>query len=193
MMADPETRTTEPQQAGRIRDSRGRVVTQLDPVAMWLLRRHDLIPAEALRQISEEIDPKELRRRPLALAWAPIWVILWYAAFFLYFRLFSTWRGWDPVLVAFGVLYFLTPFVSVYAGFRKARRTRWELVRRVMLKHLRCPHCGYDIRLLPVNAADGTTVCPECGCAWRLGDTAAGKAHPTDEECGRGKRKGEKT
>ncbi len=42
-------------------------------------------------------------------------------------------------------------------------RVRW-----IMLKHHRCPQCGYDIRLLPADAADGATVCPECGCAWRL-------------------------
>jgi transcription initiation factor TFIIIB Brf1 subunit/transcription initiation factor TFIIB len=37
-----------------------------------------------------------------------------------------------------------------------------------MLKHRRCPHCGYDIRGLPVDPQDGATVCPECGCAWEL-------------------------
>ena len=38
----------------------------------------------------------------------------------------------------------------------------------VMLQHLRCPHCGYDLRLLPTDPKDGASVCPECGCAWRL-------------------------
>jgi transcription initiation factor TFIIIB Brf1 subunit/transcription initiation factor TFIIB len=37
-----------------------------------------------------------------------------------------------------------------------------------MLKHLRCPHCGYDLRGLAADPEDGATVCPECGCAWRL-------------------------
>lgn len=165
------------QQAGRIRDPRGRKVTQLDPVAMHLLRQNDVIPPDSLRDIAEELDPAELRKRPRAALWAPIWVLLWYAAWFLYFRLFSTWSGWDPVLVAFGVSYFLCPFVWVYAGFRKARRVRWERVRRVMLKHLRCPHCGYDIRLLPVDAAGRATVCPECGCAWELDDVQAVGEH----------------
>ena len=52
------------------------------------------------------------------------------------------------------------------------RRKRLRRVCRTMLKHLRCPHCGYDLRLLPVDGADGATVCPECGGAWRL---AAGR------------------
>jgi hypothetical protein len=37
-----------------IRDARGRKVTQLDPVALHLLRRHDVIEAEALRAIANE-------------------------------------------------------------------------------------------------------------------------------------------
>jgi len=163
-----ETATPARQEVGRVKDARGRSVTQLDPVAMHLLRQNGLIPSDALREIAEELDPAELRKRPLAAVCAPIWVALWYSAWFLYYHLFSTWKGWDPVLVAFGVLYFLCPFVWVYAGFRRARRARWDRIRRVMLEHHRCPYCGYDIRLLPVDASDGATVCPECGCAWRL-------------------------
>jgi hypothetical protein len=172
-MAETESRVCRP--AGHIKDARGRKVTQLDPIAMHLLRQNDVIPSDALREIAEELDPAELRRRPLAVLWAPIWVVLWYSAWFLYYRLFSTWRGWNPVLIAFGVSYFLCPFVWVYAGFCKARRMRWERVRRVMLEHRRCPHCGYDIRLLPVDAADGATVCPECGCGWRLEGSQAAR------------------
>lgn len=150
------------------KDARGRPVPQLDPVAMHLLLRHDTIPVEALRKIAEELDPGEVSRRRRACVWAVIGVAVWYAAFFGYFRLFSTWKGWDPVLVIFCITYFLFPFASVYVGFRKARRARYERIRRVMLKHLRCPHCGYDIRGLPTDPADGATVCPECGCAWQL-------------------------
>jgi hypothetical protein len=39
-----------------------------------------------------------------------------------------------------------------------------------MLKFRRCPHCGYDLRLLPADPADSATVCPECGCAWLIDD-----------------------
>ena len=154
----------------RVKDAHGRKVMQLDPVAMYFLCQSDVIPSEPLRNIAAELDPAELEKRPRAALFAPFWVVLWYAAWFLYFRLFSTWRGWDPVLIAFGVSYFLFPFVWVYNGFRKARHVRWERVRRVMCEHLRCPHCGYDIRGLPVAPEDGATICPECGSAWKLED-----------------------
>ena len=51
-----------------------------------------------------------------------------------------------------------------------------------MLQHRRCPHCGYDLRLLPDDCSDGATVCPECGCAWKLvgeangGESSSGEA-----------------
>jgi hypothetical protein len=53
---------------------------------------------------------------------------------------------------------------------RSGRKARAKLVCAVMLKHLRCPHCGYDIRGLPSSPDDGATICPECGSAWRLED-----------------------
>lgn len=42
------------QTSGRIRDARGRRVTQLDPVALHLLRRHDVVAADALQAIANE-------------------------------------------------------------------------------------------------------------------------------------------
>ena len=54
-------------------------------------------------------------------------------------------------------------------------------VMAAMLKHLRCPHCGYDIRELPVDPKDGATVCPECGCAWKLADSGAAQQGDGDD------------
>jgi hypothetical protein len=65
---------------------------------------------------------------------------------------------------------------------RSGRRARAKRIHEIMLRHFRCPHCGYDIRGLPVAPEDGATVCPECGCAWQL----AGKAivgQETGESC----------
>jgi hypothetical protein len=50
-----------------------------------------------------------------------------------------------------------------------------------MLKHRRCPHCGYDLRLLPIDSNDGATVCPECGCAWSLDGGDVREATATDD------------
>ena len=51
---------------------------------------------------------------------------------------------------------------------QSAHRARAKHVCAIMLAHLRCPCCGYDIRGLPTAPEDGATICPECGCAWKL-------------------------
>ncbi|MHC4611376.1 MAG: hypothetical protein ACYS7M_13610, partial [Planctomycetota bacterium] len=38
----------------------------------------------------------------------------------------------------------------------------------LILKYLRCPHGGNDIRGVPTDPDDGANVCPECGYVWRL-------------------------
>ena len=48
------------------------------------------------------------------------------------------------------------------------KKRRFGKVGAAMLKYLRCPHGGYDLRLLPTDPVDGATVCPECGLAWKL-------------------------
>ncbi len=135
---------------------------------MHLLRRFDVIDADDLRRIAADIDSEELKKRPRIALLAPIMVMVHLGGFFGYFYFFGRWRGWGPVLIMFVCLYVLWPFVFLYLGFRKAQRTRWERICGIMLTHLRCPHCGYNIQGLPVDPKDGATVCPECGCAWQL-------------------------
>lgn len=64
----------------------------------------------------------------------------------------------------------------VWGGMKPSRHGK---VAAAMLKHLRCPHCGYDIRGLPTDPGDGATICPECGCAWRLSESDVSDA-PSD-------------
>jgi hypothetical protein len=169
-MAETESRARP--KTGHIKDARGRKVSQLDPVAMHLLRQNHMIAPEDLRRLAVELDAREVKRRPLAVLLAPILVVVWYSLFFGYFYFFSRWRGWDPVLIGFATFYFLFPFARVYYAFRKARRARWARICDVMLRHLHCPHCGYNIRGLLPDPVDSATLCPECGCAWQLDGAA---------------------
>jgi hypothetical protein len=73
----------------------------------------------------------------------------------------------------------------------RQRRTRRRRVQAVMLKHGRCPHCGYSLTGLPVDPGDGATVCPECAGAWRIDDPAIAReiaATPTKTSIGRNRR-----
>ena len=127
----------------RVKDARGRVVTLLDPYALYLLRRHDTISEEVLGRLAAEIASVSRWSKGVAVG--------------------SLERNVAAVLLANYAL-------GVCIVWWWARRNRLRRVCATMLKHLRCPHCGYDLRLLPSDPADGATVCPECGCAWELDD-----------------------
>jgi hypothetical protein len=86
----------------------------------------------------------------------------------IYLRYFSTWKGFDPVNVTIYVVQVVVILSGPLLAFRIARAKYVSRVASVMLKRRHCPHCGYDLRGLPVDSTDGATVCPECGCAWNL-------------------------
>jgi hypothetical protein len=170
-MAEMEPKAT--WQAGSTKDARGRSVKQLDPVMMHLLHQHGVIPAEPLRAIAQRIGIGMTRVNRLAF-WSGVlgFVCLAIAVVILLVRLnngtIGTKRFFVSLLPYCGVC--VAPF-SAWMGMRGAR---FQRTRRVMLEHERCPHCGYDLRGLAAEAADGATVCPECGCAWNVKQHVAG-------------------
>ena len=154
--------------AGRIKDARGRAVTQIDPVAMYLLHRHDQgIPYEVLRELTREIGvgrPATNRLELWAAVVAFLCVLLLVGDGLLQLARRTTTFGefmWRAIL-------FQGVWIVPLALWVTARRNRFHRIRKAMLRHLRCPHCGYDVRGLTADPQDGATVCPECGCAWRL-------------------------
>jgi hypothetical protein len=173
-MGRHETAKTE--RAGRVRDARGQPVMLLDPFALNLLRRYDVIPSDALASISDEIGfglPRWQRRGYVAC-------VLAFLSCVAFLIVWKVWRRSGVDIVEF-VLWPTTLAVFAVSGvkfWQSARNARIKCVSAVLLKHLRCPHCGYDIRGLPADAEDGATVCPECGCAWILSadDSAGGRA-----------------
>jgi hypothetical protein len=155
-----------PQRAGRFKDARGRPVALLDPYLLHRLRHHDVIPPGPLGEIARDIGFgwAKAGRVIFTIVWPVVLVCLAVAHV-------TKWGGgltasprelrlWIVLLVCFAVNVTLVWFFS--------RSGRLGRVCKVMLKHLRCPHCGYDLRMLPTDPDDGATVCPECGCAWRL-------------------------
>lgn len=156
------------ERAGRIKDAHGRRVTQLDPVAMHLLRRRAVIPAEPLRDIAEQLDRRWTRYGHLVLLVYAFGLLFCYAVG-IWFSLFVIRDPrLDLVKILFGVVQFAILFGSFYTTWLLGRRLRFPRICVIVLQHRRCPHCGYDLRLLPSESQNGTTVCPECGCAWTM-------------------------
>lgn len=154
--------------AGRVKDFRGRVVTLIDAFVMHKLRRYDTIPADSLSRIARDFGSGWAKQGVwiFSYIWSMALVIVAAAHFLKWGGGFSVnpreLRLWIVLLSIFVVNCGLVWYFS--------RRARLKRVCRILLQYLRCPHCGYDLRMLPTDSADGAAVCPECGYAWRLDD-----------------------
>jgi len=165
--------TTEPAtpRAGRTRDAHGRVVKLLDPIPIFALRQHDVVDAEKLERIVEELEPGARGRRVLVILSLVLVAVVMIGV--LISVAMEGRAAWDDLISAvtnpalFGGI-----IGGVIAPWIAAREARLKRVRRVMLHHRCCPHCGYGLDGVPAHI-DGTTVCPECGCAWRLDEAEA--------------------
>ncbi len=158
--------------AGRIKDARGRKVTQLDPIALRLLRRHDVIDADALQAITNE-DGVRITGWERAALIGGICGALLVISLFTHALITGDIRN-ARYAKSVGLLYLCSlPWIIWYG----IKRKRFGHITVVMLRRRHCPHCGYDLRMLPVDPEDNVTVCPECGCAWRLEDSQDAGGH----------------
>jgi hypothetical protein len=159
----PEERQDSKPQKGRTKDARGRNVTQLDPVALHVLHRHEPIERDALMRIVSEKGVGLSKLEKGAMIVSLIFVV---AAVSILIGKYLTGVSWQNLLRrSVPMLYgFIWPFI-VWGG---ARKRRFGNTAAAMLRHRRCPHCGYDLTGLPADDFDGATICPECSCAWRL-------------------------
>ncbi|MHC4695270.1 MAG: hypothetical protein ACYTFA_00855 [Planctomycetota bacterium] len=163
-------KTRESVRSNRVKDARGQTVTFLDPYGLQLLRRHDVIPSETLATVVDEVG-----------FGLPKWQYRGYAAcvltFFASIIFLVIWKivrraGVDTVEYVLWPTNLAVFALGAVKFWQSARRARARHVCAIMLKYLRCPHCGYDIRCLPIAPDDGATVCPECGCAWKVPEEA---------------------
>ena len=148
------------------RDARGRSVSFLDPYELNLLRRYEVIPAETLQFIADKVSfglPKWQRRGYLAC----VFTFLACVVFLVIWKLIRQ-SGIDAVERVLWPINIAVFGLGAVQFWRSGRRARAKHICAIMLEHRRCPHCGYDLRLLPTDPGDGGTVCPECGCAWVL-------------------------
>ena len=168
----PEKENSQPQQAGRIKDARGRTVSQLDPVAMRLLRRPGIIPPDTLKDIARQVG-LGMTRATRAAFWASLlgFACLIIALAILLTRVQSGTIGTRRFVLS--LLPYCGIWVAPFSLWFCTRDARHRRITGVMLAHRRCPHCGYDIRGLPADSDDGCTICPECGCAWKLEGSSA--------------------
>ncbi len=159
----PKAEPSRRKNAGRIKDDRGRKVTQLDPIALRMLRQHEVIEAETLRRITQEpgVGLQTVERIAFFCQVGGACLVV---CFFSYETITGGIRD-AFTAKSVGLLYLcMLPWI-VWFGIKKKR---FSSIKPALLKHHRCPHCGYDLRGLQADPSGGATICPECGCAWKL-------------------------
>ena len=151
----------------------------LDPMVLHALHRSQPIDREALRSVVDTIEPGTARyRRHLivitlgsAMLVGSLFALL---ASYLYWK--SDAAGRQDLVRMLRNPAFMVPLTlpglacCVALPWFTVRRAERSRVRAALLSHRRCPHCGYDLRGLPTDPSDDTTVCPECGSAWAIDD-----------------------
>jgi hypothetical protein len=149
-------------------DARDRSVTVVDPFTLQLLGRKNVIEREALDAILEELAPGARRRRAILLWLLPLSLIVVAGAIGLVVAAEGqpAWR--DLVAGAMNPAVLAGCLGGIVTSVIGARQARHRKAPAVLLRHRRCPHCGYSLIGLPVDPADGATICPECACAWHL-------------------------
>jgi hypothetical protein len=178
-MTEREDRTKQPM---NIRDARGRRVAQLDPVMMHMLHRHDVIEADVLRAIAGDIGPGY--RRASRIAGWTCFILGAGGMTTMLVRAYLFRGGIDTVGMILTVVNIICLALFMLGIWTGARKLRFGRVKRIMLSHRRCPHCGYDLKGLPVDENDRATICPECGCAWKLNGAGTGPAAHDEDSTG---------
>lgn len=156
-----------------IRDARRRKVTQLDPIVLYLTKRSEPIEREVLGRIVAEKGVRMTGFERAAMIGSLVLLVALICVIIM-----KLMQGMPPATLARRMSVpsysFVLPFI-VWGGMK---RSRFGKTAAAMLRHLRCPHCGYDLRNLPVDGNDNATLCPECGCAWTL------NIEPPEDEAG---------
>ncbi len=142
----------------------------IDPVILHLRRRFNVINEETLTAINDDLEPGSGRRLGLALYWVPglLLIVATPIALVCFFGGLNVPQAMTKVFVSNPGMW-IPIAVAVVIPLALARKERFKKVRRVMLKHCCCPHCGYLLQHLPVDTLDQATICPECASAWDLG------------------------
>jgi hypothetical protein len=144
---------------------------------MRLLHQYDVIPAETLRKLAEEIGvgwPKLVRLTFFVML---VFLAVYLVVTVVYLLTDVVFESAGLAAGAKRLALLIPPLAGLLIIWFVSARVRFKRIRNIILKYLRCPHCGYDIRGLPTASEDGATICPECGCAWRLDDTQTDESH----------------
>ena len=156
-----------PKKLTTIRDAQGNRVTQLDPLELKLLHQYDTIDADTLTKILDEIGPglddKTRRFLPVLYIGVPIIGII-----LIVMAIDAVVNGDISILLSPRNIAIGNVWLIVLVLWYRAKEARFGKIKKAMLNHHRCPHCGYNLRDLQPDPKTNHTTCPECGSVWNM-------------------------
>ncbi|MCZ6835405.1 MAG: hypothetical protein O7G85_06480 [Planctomycetota bacterium] len=147
----------------------------IDPISQYKSHRPGAIEGDALEKIVGAIEKgtKGKLCKTFSYALGFMVFIMGVVALIAYMKGVPVFEKlWSVLTNPAFILPNLYWIVMIPRSWVTRKRTRRKKTYAQLLKHRRCPHCGFDIRGLGVDPMDGATICPECTAAWKLDDPA---------------------
>ena len=156
---------------GRVADARGRVVSLLDPMPLWVLGRDEPIDRTTLDAIVEDLGvPPRTGRRMLwfgiAVTAAALVIVVVSISVEIARGGQAAVRDLVSSLAIMGPIGASAIVGGCVVPIMVERKKRFARLERLMLSHGCCPHCGFGIAGIPPEPEDEAVVCPECASAW---------------------------
>jgi len=150
-----------------VRDAQGSRVTQLDPLELKLLHKYDVIDHDTLIKVLDEIGPglDEKTRRFLPVLYIGVPLI---GIVIIVMIIETVVKGDLSILLSPRNIAISNVWLIVLVLWFRAKEARFGKIKKAMLNHQRCPHCGYNLFDLEPNPETKHTTCPECGSAWSI-------------------------
>lgn len=163
----------EDESRGRTRDAEGRLVRLLDPYPLWLRGRFEPIAETELNAIVNDLGVPNKGRKTIYLWLGFIAVVLVLTVGGIAAMVMIEGRPAvnDLLSMLRNPAMWIGPIGGTVAAIIATRQQRLAKMRRVLLGHGHCPHCGYRIVGLPTG--DEAVRCPECSCTWPSGEVGA--------------------
>lgn len=152
---------------GAIKDSRGKPASVIDPIKLHHRGDYSTIDADTLGRITDELRSSAMQDKLIRFARLLVVPGVFASGGLWFYGSFKPETDVDQfgAILAFGIQMLVTSGALVLI-LGIPRIFYAKKVAAVLLKHMRCPHCGQDLAGLSPNRNGRTVDCAGCDHSW---------------------------